>query len=313
MAQQSNNPRSGKRGKGNSSKGGYSKGSKGGRPGSSKKSGYGGSKGSGKGSSGRKSYQSGSGSSNGKPKKKQYSATTRSVEAKKRAEWADKKKRRRDLTGAAVNLPNWVIEGLERVTPKDRVAPALEALGAASEALGDGNFQSAVKHGLRAKALAPNDPTTRETIGLAAYRVGDWSMALNELRAYRRMAGETTHIPVEMDVLRAMGRDNDVEKAWKELNAKGGHGLVMNEGRVVYGSWLLDKGRVEEAWDVVDPGRIVDKPNEAHLRLYYVAGRVAAASGDRETAKRFSDTIVLTDPSFPGWEQLESEIAALAD
>jgi len=231
------------------------------------------------------------------------------VEAKRRQERSNQ--RRRDLTGAAVNLPNWVIEGLERVTPADRIAPALEALGAASEALADANYQQAVKHGQRAKSLAPNDPTTRETIGLAAYRLGDWNLALNELRAYRRIAGETTHLPVEMDALRAMGRDSAVENAWKELQKRGGHGLVMNEGIVVYGSYLLDKGRAREAWSIVNPGRTVENPNEAHLRLYFVAARTAAALGDRDTAKQLADTIVLADPSFPGWEQLESEIAAI--
>ena len=62
------------------------------------------------------------------------------------------------------------------------------------------------RHGQRAKALSPNDATIRETIGLAAYRVGDWGTALTELRAYRRMAGETTHLPIEMDILRAQDR-----------------------------------------------------------------------------------------------------------
>jgi tetratricopeptide (TPR) repeat protein len=204
-----------------------------------------------------------------------------------------------------------VIENLARVTPADRVAPALEALGAASEALGEGRYQAAVKHGERAKALAPNDSTVRETIGVAAYRVGDWSTALNELRAYRRMAGESTHLPIEMDVLRALGRDADVEKAWKELQRRGGHGLVLNEGIVVYSSYLLDKGRAKEAWKIANPGRTVAEPNEAHLRLYFVAARAAAALGDRDTAKQLSDTIVLADPAFPGWEELESEIAAI--
>ncbi len=258
--------------------------------------------GSGKSSGGDRSSSSGKSSG----KKTHYTATTRSVAETQRQEKAD---RRRDLQGAAVNLPNWVIENLARVTKPDRVAPALEALGAASEALGEGHYQSAVKHGQRAKALSPNDSTVRETIGIAAYRLGDWSTALTELRAYRRMAGETTHLPIEMDILRAQGRDADVEKAWVELKKRGGHGLVMNEGIVVYGSYLLDKGRAEEAWKVVNPGRIEANPNEAHLRLYFVAGRVAAALGDRDTAKRFSDTIVLADPGFPGWEQLESEIA----
>ena len=133
------------------------------------------------------------GSGHGNSRKKQYSATTRDVE---RARYEEQKKRRRDLQGAAVNLPNWVIENLERVTPKDRIAPALEALGAASEALADGNYQAAIRHGNRAKALSPSDSTIRETIGIAAYRLGDWKTALTELRAYRRMAGETTHLPI---------------------------------------------------------------------------------------------------------------------
>lgn len=291
------------------------KGRSGGGKGSSGKSSY-------KGSGGSKEYRKGSGkpsaNRSGKPqgrptakgKKKQYTATTRSVEAKRREEHASK--RRRDLAGAAVNLPNWVIESVERTTPRDRIAPTLEALGAASEALADGKYQSAVKHGQRAKSLSPNDATIRETIGLAAYRIGDWGTALTELRAYRRMAGETTHLPIEMDVLRAQGRTKDVETAWQELNRRGGHGLVMNEGAIVYASFLLDQGVYDEAWNVIDPGTVTAKPNEGHLRRYYVAARVAAARGDQATAKRYSDAIVLNDPSFPGWETLEAEISRSA-
>jgi hypothetical protein len=252
---------------------------------------------------------SGSGGSRGKDSKKQYSATTRDVEQQYQAERA---KKRGDLKGAAVNLPNWIIEDVSRVTPGDRIGPTLEALGAASEAFGDGNYQSAVKHGLRAKALSPQSATIRETIGLAAYRIGDWSTALTELRAYRRMAGETTHLPIEMDVLRAQGRKQDVEKAWQELVKRGGHGLVMNEGRIVYASFLLDEGRADEAWKIVKPPRMEQRPNEGHLRLYYVAARTAAARGDKDTARKLSDEIVLSDPSFPGYEQLEAEIAAIS-
>lgn len=198
-----------------------------------------------------------------------------------------------------------------RVTPKDRVPAALEALGAASEALADGRYHAAVKHGNRAKALAPQDATTRETIGIAAYRMGDWKTALSELRAYRRMQGDTTHLPIEMDVLRAQDRPADVRAAWTELNARGGHGLVMNEGTIVYAAFLLDQGDTEEAWKVIDPGHIKPDPNEGHLRRYYVAARVAAARGDRAMARRLSDTIVTNDPSFPGYEELERDIAAL--
>lgn len=210
-----------------------------------------------------------------------------------------------------MNLPNWVIEGVERVTPNDRVALTLEALGAASEALAEGRFQAAVKHGNRAKALSPQDPTIRETIGIAAYRLGDWRTALSELRAFRRMQGDTTHLPVEMDVLRAMQRPTDVEAAWDELVRRGGSRTVMNEGRVVYGSFLLDQGLAHDAWKVVDPGRIGREPTEADLRLYFVAARTAAALGDAATARNLADAIVTNDPSFPGYESLEREISQI--
>ncbi len=291
-------------------------GSSGGRGGSS--GGRGGSSGSRSGSkdsSHPSSSGRGSSSGSGGPRKpkKQYSATTRDVTQAEYAEYAEKQKRRRDLQGAAVNLPNWVIEGVARVTPKDRVALTLEALGAASEALADGNFQSAIRHGNRAKSLSPSDATIRETIGIAAYRLGDWKTALTELRAYRRIAGETTHLPIEMDVLRAQGRSKDVEAAWQELQKRRGHGLVMNEGKIVYASYLIDEGRADEAWQIVsvNPARLEQDPNEGHLRLYYVAARAAAARGDRGMARRLSDAIILNDPSFPGYEQLESEIAAI--
>ena len=289
----------------------HNSGSKRGKPKSSSRSsqqkGSHSSSGRGKGSGGGSG--AGKGSNTGSGRKKQYSATTRDVE---KARYEEQKKRRRDLHGSAVNLPNWVIENLERVTPKDRVAGALEELGAASEALADGNYQSTVRHGNRAKALSPQDATIRETIALAAYRMGDWKTALAELRAYRRIAGDTTHLPIEMDVLRAQGRKRDVELAWNELNKRGGHGLVMNEGKVVYASFLLDEDRAPEAWKIVNPGRLEQDPNDAHLRLYFVAARTAAALGDRKTARELSDAIVLADPSFPGYEQLESEIAMIS-
>ena len=264
--------------------------------------------GSGYGRSDRESTGAGRGRSKSTGRRKEFTATTRDVERQRQESRA---KRRRDLTGAAVNLPNWVIEDVARVTPTDRVAPTLEALGAASEALGEGKYQVAMRHGLRAKSLAPQSATIRETIGLAAYRVGDWATAITELRAYRRIAGETTHLPIEMDVLRAQGRTEDVEKAWQELQKRGGHGLVMNEGMVVYASFLLDEGRAKEAWKIVEPGRLEKSPNEGHLRLYFVAARTAAALGDRQRARQLSDVIVMTDPSFPGYEQLEAEIAAI--
>jgi len=225
------------------------------------------------------------------------------------ADRAEPAKRRRDLKGAAVDLPNWVIEALTRVTPKDRVAPALEELGEASAAMSDGRYHAAVKHAKTAKNLAPQDATVRETLGLSAYRIGDWDTALAELRAYRRMAGDAMHLPIEMDVLRALERDRDVEKAWEVLQKADVSPAVWKEGKVVYGTFLLEKGDAAGAWDLTGPDRVGPNANEADLRVWYVAARAAAFNGDTATARQIADAIVLNDPSFAGLDALDQEIA----
>ena len=66
------------------------------------------------------------------------------------------------------------------------------------------------------------------------------------------------HLPIEMDVMRALGKGADIEKAFKELEHRGGHPSAVKEGRVVYASYLIDENRVQEAWDLVR--LLVSKP-----------------------------------------------------
>lgn len=198
---------------------------------------------------------------------------------------------------------------MERVTPPKRVGAALTALGEASDAFAAGSYQRAMRQAQKAKELAPRDATIREILGLAAYRLGDWRIALAELRAFRRMAGETTHLPVEMDVLRAMGRPSDVEAAWKTLQERRGRPAVMKEGAVVYGSHLIDQGDLDSAWAVVAPDRMARDPFPEDLRLWYVAARVAALRSDPATATKLRNAILEHDPSFPGIDELETLIA----
>lgn len=219
-------------------------------------------------------------------------------------------KQRRDLKGAAVDLPRWVIEDLSRVTPKERVSAALEELGTATNAMIEGRYKVALRAARKAKDLAPRDATVRETLGLAAYRSGDWQTALAELRAYRRLAGEPTHMPVEMDVLRALGRGEDVKKTWEELKKAGATPIVHKEGLVVYASHLIDSGEVGEARKLTTPKQIKKDPYPADLRVWYVASRANALAGDPGAARQLRDAIVLADPAFPGLEELDSAIAS---
>jgi hypothetical protein len=199
-----------------------------------------------------------------------------------------------------------------RVTPPKRQHAALAALGAAAAAFSEGQFHQAVKKAEHAKSLASRDATIREVLGLASYRVGDWSTALRELRTYRRLSGETTHMPIEMDALRALGRPDDVMSLWQEFRKLGGGPAVKKEARVVYASFLIDEDRLAEAHEVVGKVRVGGSdPWPEDLRLWYVAARVAALQGKRQRSRELADAIVLEDPGFPGLDELDRLIESV--
>ncbi|MDP2622927.1 MAG: hypothetical protein Q8Q29_03905 [Actinomycetota bacterium] len=205
-------------------------------------------------------------------------------------------------------LPRWISEELARVTPKKNLLTATELLQSSARAFAAGKHGRALHAAEEAKELSPRDPTIRELIGLSAYRMGRWDQALRELRTFRRLTGDSTHLPVEMDVLRAMERPDDVEAAWKLMKNLGGDRETLDEARVVYGSFLLDRGEDRKAWQITSPKRIGEDPGESELRVWYVAARAAARLGDGRTARQLLDAIRGSDPGFPGLDELERAI-----
>ena len=206
-------------------------------------------------------------------------------------------------------LPNWVSEQLARVTPKAKIAAATEHLLAAATYFSTGKHGKALHEAQQAKELSPRDATIREILALSAYRLGRWDLALRELRTFRRFTGEDTHMPVEMDVLRALDRGDDIESVWKTFNGmRGGMRSTRDEARVVFGSFLLDSGDARRAWEVTDPKRMSANPEESELRVWYVASRAAHRLGDKVTARQIFEAIEQADTAFPGLDELGREL-----
>lgn len=202
-------------------------------------------------------------------------------------------------------LPRWVLEALTRATPKVRLAAAIEHLEAAAKAFAASRYGKALGEAESAKALSPRDATIRELIALSAYRLGRWDDALRELRAFRRLTGEPLHIPIELDVLRALGRPSEeIDELWGQLQRLDADGATRDEARVVYASHLIDRGDTRRAWEITNPKRITADPPESELRVWYVAARAAGLLGDIATARRLRDAIEAADPAFPGIDEL---------
>jgi hypothetical protein len=172
----------------------------------------------------------------------------------------------------------------------------------------DHRYRAAIEELSAVKALSPRAALARELLGLSHYYLENWAPALQELRAYRRLSGETVHMPVEIDCLRALRKSADVEKAYALFRELGGDKDTEREAAVVYASYLLDQKRVHEAWRIIKPGRLVSPAPESELRRWFVAARVALAAGDKDAARKLVDAIAKQQASMPGLADLRSQL-----
>ena len=199
-------------------------------------------------------------------------------------------------------------EEIRLTTRKDRRTVVLKVIAEGIDAYGDENFEAAFRKLVKAKQLSPRSPSVRELLGLSAYRLERWGEALAELRAYRRIAGDTSYMPAEMDSLRALGRDADVEKTWKKFGELGGSRPADAEARVVYGAFLLDRGRPAEAWAVTRTSRLPLNAPFYELRRWFIAARAAMEIGDTEAAGKLARAVHRADPRIEGLDELMSLI-----
>lgn len=221
----------------------------------------------------------------------------------------DERRAQRTITSVpAGTLPRWVKDEIARATSKERREAALNLLEQGIGQFADERYRPAIESLGQAKTLAPRSSTIRELLGLANYYAEKWLPALQELRAFRRLTGESMHMPVEMDALRALGRHADVDKAWETFRELDSNRDTQNEAAVVYASHLLDRGRVADAWRVIRPGRLVSPAPESDVRRWFVAARVALAAGDKEAGRRLVAAVEREDRAMVGLEGLKSQL-----
>ncbi|MGO1539627.1 MAG: hypothetical protein ACTHW3_09685, partial [Leucobacter sp.] len=73
-------------------------------------------------------------------------------------------------------------------------------------ALIDTDPELAHQHAVSASRRAGRIPVTRETLAVTSYRLGDYALALRELRTHRRLTGSQGHIALMVDCERGLGR-----------------------------------------------------------------------------------------------------------
>lgn len=152
-----------------------------------------------------------------------------------------------------------------------------------------------------AKDEAPRISGIREALGIAHYRNEDYPAALSELQAYRRISGRQDQNHVLADCYRAVGRPT-TEVADLVEAMQGDDEVTRDrelEGVLIWASALADAGDVGAGRAVIrrrleELGTISD-PDDAVLRVWFVAGDLAERDGREDEARRFFSLIAEVD------------------
>ncbi len=163
----------------------------------------------------------------------------------------------------------------------DTVARHLVAAGL----LLDEDPETALAHARAARARSGRIAAVREAVGIAAYHCGDWTQALAELRAARRMGSKSPLLPLIADCERGMGRPERAIELARSPEAAQLTGDDADELRIVAAGARSDLGQHEQALAILSSPQLDrTRKGQTAARLFYVYAETLLTLGRREEA-----------------------------
>lgn len=155
---------------------------------------------------------------------------------------------------------------------------------------------AAHEHAWYARSLAPRLAVVREAAGITAYRVGDYSAALAELRAVRRMTGDDSHLPIMADAERGLGRPDRALALARDPAVRALEPAARVEMAIVASGARRDRGEYEAAVAGLQAAAL----NAGHVqpwtaRLWYAYAEALLAAGRRDEALRWFESVAAID------------------
>jgi len=174
----------------------------------------------------------------------------------------------------------------------DAVARRLVAAGE----LLDSEPLVALAHASAARKVAPRIGVVREAVGLAAYRAGEWKLAISELRAYQRISGRQTHLAVIADCERALGRPERAIDVYRSTEPRTHSPEDYIELLIVAAGARRDLGQVEAGAAMLQVPALRNGPQEPWVaRLRYAYADLLIELGDEERGRQWLQRAVEAD------------------
>ena len=183
-----------------------------------------------------------------------------------------------------------------------------EVMGAA-DAYANQRDREALRRLRPVRDALPDSATVRELLGLAQYRLGNYRAAAAELTRFVEMTDTVEQHPVLMDCCRAQKRWRRVEELWDELSVVSPSAELVTEGRIVAAGALADRGRMDEAIEMLGrKATPVRRPKPHHLRLWYALADLEDRAGNHARARNLFDRIAEHDRTFADVEQRRASL-----
>jgi tetratricopeptide (TPR) repeat protein len=160
----------------------------------------------------------------------------------------------------------------------------------------DDESQQALQHARAARAMAGRVGAVREANGLVAYVAGEWTEALSELKAARRITGDPAHLPVMADCERALGRPDRALQLAEDPQAGQLEPAARVELLIVAAGARRDQGKVPAALAMLEVGALDGPIRPWTARLRYAYADTLLAAGRPEDARAWFARAVEADP-----------------
>jgi tetratricopeptide (TPR) repeat protein len=156
--------------------------------------------------------------------------------------------------------------------------------------------EHALRHARAATAMAGRVGAVREANGLVAYVGGEWTEALSELRAARRITGEADHLAVMADCERALGRPDRALAMADDPEAARLPPAARVELLIVCSGARRDLGQLEAAAHMLEVGALTGPAKPWTARLRYAYADALLGLGREDDARRWFAEAVEADP-----------------
>jgi tetratricopeptide (TPR) repeat protein len=175
----------------------------------------------------------------------------------------------------------------------------------AAGTLVDEDAEAALAHARAARDRASRVAAVREAVGVAAYHAGDFAEAARELRAYRRMSGDSGYRAVLADCERALGRPEVALRLVAEALAETPDEEERTELRLVEAGARRDLGETSAARLVLEDalGRRtrpedLDDSDGGRLRLAVAYADLLRSEGQDEAAESWTAAVTAIAPDL---------------